>query len=62
MTMSDDLNSPTRNVLTDSPKLDTELQFDPVLGEGRASALRVSVYAIAGLAIVGMVLWGTIFN
>ena len=56
--MSDDLNSQTKNVLTNSQKLDTELQFDPVLEEGRASALRVSVYMIAGLAIVGLVLWG----
>ena len=48
--MSDDLNPHTKNVLTDSQKLDTELEFDPVLEEGRASALRVSVYVIAGLA------------
>ena len=56
--MSDDLNSQTKNVLTNSQKLDTHLEFDPVLEEGKASALRVSVYVIAGLAIVGMVLWG----
>jgi hypothetical protein len=58
MTMSDDLNSQTKRVLTDSQKLDTKLEFDPVLEEGRASALRVSVYVIAGLAIVGLVLYG----
>ena len=39
--MSNDLNSPTKGVLTNSPKLDNELQFDPVPEEGRASALRV---------------------
>ena len=36
----------------------SKLEFDPVLDEGRASALRVSVYVIAGLAIVGLVLYG----
>ena len=56
--MSDDLKSQTKNVMTDSQKLDTKLEFDPVLEEGRASALRVSVYVIAGLAIVGFVLYG----
>ena len=56
--MSDDLKSQTKNVMTDSQKLDTKLEFDPVLEEGRASALRVSVYVIAGLAIVGLVLYG----
>ena len=39
--MSNDLNSPTKGVLTNAPKLDNELQFDPVPEEGRASALRV---------------------
>jgi hypothetical protein len=38
---------------TEAPKLDNELQFDLVLEEGRASTLRVSVYLIAGLVIVG---------
>ena len=56
--MSDDLKSQTKNVMTDSQKLDTKLEFDPVLEEGRASALRVSLYVIAGLAIVGLVLYG----
>ena len=56
--MSDDLKSQTKNVMTNSQKLDTKLEFDPVLEEGRASALRVSVYVIAGLAIVGLVLYG----
>jgi hypothetical protein len=60
--MSDNLNSPANNVPTDPPKLDTELQFDPTLEEGPASALRITVYVIAGLAIVGMVLWGINFN
>ena len=60
--MSDDLNSQTKNVMTNSQKLDTKLEFDPVLEEGRASALRISVYVIAGLAIVGLVLYGISSN
>ena len=58
MTMSDDLKSQTKNVMTNSQKLDTKVEFDPALEEGRASPLRVSVYVIAGLAIVGLVLYG----
>ncbi|MGY3450510.1 hypothetical protein [Bradyrhizobium sp. USDA 4353] len=43
----------------DTPsRLDTDLEFDPLLEEGRASKLRVALYAVACLLTVAVVLWG----
>jgi hypothetical protein len=50
--MTDDQNSPTKDVR----------QFDPTLVEGRASGLRITVYLIAALVVVGFVFWGITFN
>ena len=56
--MTDNQNSPTKDVPTNLRRLDTDLQFDPTLVEGRASGLRITAYLIAGLAVVGLVFWG----
>jgi len=56
--MADNQNSPTKDVPTNLRRLDTDLQFDPTLVEGRASPLRIAVYLIAGLTVVGFVFWG----
>ena len=56
--MTDNQNSPTKDVPTHLRRLKTDLQFDPTLVEGRASALRIAVYLIVGLVVVGAVLWG----
>jgi hypothetical protein len=56
--MTDDQNSPTKDVPTKLRRLDTDLQFDPTLVEGRASGLRITFYLIAALAVVGFVFWG----
>ena len=56
--MTDNQNSPTKDVPTNLRRLDTDLQFDPTLVEGRASALRIAIYLVAGLVVVGFVFWG----
>ena len=56
--MTDDQNSPTKDVPTKLRRLDTDLQFDPTLVEGRASALRIAIYLVAGVVVVGFVFWG----
>ena len=38
--MSDDLKSQTKNVMTNSQKLDTKLEFDPVLAAPRRCVYR----------------------
>ena len=60
--MTDNQNSPTKDVPTKLPRLDTDLQVDPTLVEGRASGLRITVYLIAALVVVGFVFWGITFN
>ena len=60
--MADNQNSPTKDGPTKLRRLDTDLQFDPTLAEGRASPLRITAYLIAGLAVVGFVFWGITFN
>jgi len=56
--MTDNQNSPTKDASTHLRRLDTDLQFDPTLVEGRASGLRIALYVIAGLAVIGLVFWG----
>jgi hypothetical protein len=60
--MTDNQNSPTKDVPTKLRRLDTDRQFDPTLVEGRASGLRITVYLIAALVVVGFVFWGITFN
>ena len=56
--MTDNQNSSQKDAPTHLRRLDTDLQFDPTLVEGRASNLRIAAYVIAGLVIVGLVFWG----